>query len=56
MGTKISGNTGTLNYVTDIASFRTDGYRDTFNSKFKWKLDADSKLTLVVNAPMPMTS
>lgn len=57
IGTKISGDTGTLNYVADIASFRTDGYRDhsaakrdTFNSKFKWKLDADSKLTLVVNA------
>jgi len=57
IGTKLSGDTGTLNYVADISSFRTDGYRDhsaakrdTFNSKFKWKLDADSKLTLVINA------
>lgn len=56
IGTKISGDTGTLNYAADISSFRTDGYRDhsaakrdTFNGKFKWKLDADSKLTLVVN-------
>jgi len=57
IGTKLSGDTGKLNYVADISSFRTDGYRDhsaakrdTLNGKFKWALDADSKLTLVVNA------
>lgn len=56
ISTKFSGDTGTLNYVADIASFRTDGYRehsaakrDTFNSKFRWALDADSKVTLIVN-------
>ena len=57
IGTKISGDTGTLNYAADISSFRTVGYRDhsaakrdTFNRKFKWKQDADSKLTLIFNA------
>lgn len=57
IGTKLSGDTGKLNYVADISSFRTDGYRDhsaakrdTLNGKFRWALDADSKLTLVVNA------
>ncbi|MBI5862606.1 MAG: TonB-dependent receptor [Rhodocyclales bacterium] len=57
IGTKLAGDTGKLNYVADISSFRTDGYRDhsaakrdTLNGKFKWALDADSKLTLVVNA------
>ncbi|MDO8347638.1 MAG: TonB-dependent receptor [Rugosibacter sp.] len=57
IGTKLAGDTGKLNYVADISSFRTDGYRDhsaakrdTLNSKFKWALDANSKLTLVVNA------
>lgn len=56
IGTKLSGDTGALNYVTDISTFRTDGYRDhsaakrdTINGKFKWKLGTDSKLTLVVN-------
>lgn len=57
IGTKLSGDTGKLNYVADISSFRTDGYRDhsaakrdTLNGKFRWALDADSTLTLVVNA------
>lgn len=57
IGTKLSGDTGKLNYVADISSFRTDGYRDhsaarrdTLNGKFRWALDADAKLTLVVNA------
>lgn len=57
IGTKFSGDNGTLNYVADISSFRTDGYRDhsaakrdTVNGKFRWNPDADSKLTLVLNA------
>ncbi|MDD3380322.1 MAG: TonB-dependent receptor [Rugosibacter sp.] len=57
IGTKISGDTSALNYAADISSSHIVGYRDhsaakrdTFNSKFKWKLDSDSKLTLIFNA------
>jgi len=57
IGTKLAGDNGTLNYVVDASSFRTDGYRahsaakrDTFNSKLRWRPDADSTLTLVANA------
>ncbi len=57
IGTKLTGDNGTLNYVVDASSFRTDGYRahsaakrDTFNGKLRWHPDADSTLTLVANA------
>ncbi|PKO82954.1 MAG: TonB-dependent siderophore receptor [Betaproteobacteria bacterium HGW-Betaproteobacteria-11] len=57
IGTKLSGDNGTLNYVADLSTFRTDGYRDhsaakrtTLNTKFGWKPDADSKITLVLNS------
>jgi len=52
-----SGESGAVNYVTDIAHFQTDGYRDhsdaernNFNSKVRITLSDASKLTLVVNA------
>ena len=57
IGAKLAGDNGALNYVLDAASFRTDGYRehsaakrDTLNGKLRWHPDADSTLTLVVNA------
>lgn len=57
IGTKLAGDNGALNYVADLSTFRTDGYRDhsaakrtTLNTKFGWKPDADSKITLVLNA------
>lgn len=57
IGTKLTGDNGTLNYVVDASSFRTDGYRehsaakrDTFNGKLRWHPDVDSTLTLVANA------
>ena len=52
-----------MNYVVDATHFHTDGYRDhseaernIFNSKVRFDLDSDSKLTLVVNAIRPHSS
>ena len=57
LATKLSGDNGTLNYVVNAASLRTNGYRDhsaarrdNLNGKFNWRPDAESKLTLTVNA------
>lgn len=54
---KLSGDTGTINYVVNGARFRTDGYRDhsaarreTLNAKLKWKPAADTGLTLIANS------
>jgi iron complex outermembrane receptor protein len=53
---KLAGDNGALNYVLDVASFRTDGYRDhsaarrdTANGKLRWQPDDYSTLTLVLN-------
>jgi iron complex outermembrane receptor protein len=57
LSTKLSGDSGRFNYVADVSSFRTDGYRDhsaarrdNLNTKLRWKLPNDAALTLVVNA------
>ena len=57
IGAKVSGDNGTLNYVADVSSFRTDGYRDHsaakrdgVNAKLRARPDKDSSLTLVVNS------
>lgn len=57
LGTKVSGDTGSLNYVLDESSYTTDGYRDhsagkreVQNGKLRWNPDADSSVTLVLNA------
>ncbi len=57
LGLKASGERGTLNYLLNVSTFTTDGYRDhsktkrdTFNAKLGLRLDDDSKLTLVANA------
>lgn len=57
LGSKLSGDTGTLNYLIDASSYRTDGYRDhsagkrdLLNSKLRWQPDIDSSLTLAINA------
>ena len=57
LGTKASGDTGSLNYVFDVSSYTTDGYRDHSagkrelqNGKLRWNPDADSSVTLVLNA------
>ena len=56
LGTKVSGDNGTLNYLADVSSYRTHGYRDhssgkrdLLNSKLRWHPDSDSSLTLVFN-------
>ncbi len=57
IGTKFSGDNGTLNYLVDLSSFRTDGYRDhsaaqrdSINGKLRSRPDDQSTLTLVVNS------
>jgi len=57
LATKVSGDNGTLNYVADVSSFRTDGYRehsaarrDGVNAKLRAHPDNESSLTLVLNA------
>jgi iron complex outermembrane receptor protein len=57
IATKLSGDTGTLNYVVNGARFSTDGYRDhssatrqTLNAKLKWKPSADTGLTFTANS------
>jgi iron complex outermembrane receptor protein len=54
---KGAGDNGSVNYVVDATHFTTDGYRDhseaqrnILNSKVRFDLDGDSKLTLVANA------
>lgn len=56
IGTKFSGDNGALNYVVDLSSFRTDGYRnhsaakrDSVNTKLHVRPEDDSSLTLVLN-------
>ncbi|MDQ7996587.1 MAG: TonB-dependent receptor [Luteibacter sp.] len=50
------GTEGPVDYNIDFSHFRTSGYRDhsaarreSGNAKIGWKIDDDSKLTLVVN-------
>lgn len=57
LATKVSGDNGTLNYLADLSTYRTHGYRDhsagkrdLLNSKLRWRPDTDSSLTLVFNA------
>ncbi len=57
LGSKVSGDTGSLNYVADVSTYTTSGYRDHSagtrelqNGKLRWNPDADSSLTLVLNA------
>jgi len=57
LGTKFSGDNGMLNYLVDVSSFRTDGYRDhsaakrdSLNGKLRARPDDDSSLTLVLNS------
>ncbi len=57
LGTKVTGDNGTLNDVANASSYRTHGYRDhsvgkrnLVNSKLRWRPDTDSTLTLVFNA------
>lgn len=54
---KMSGESGPLNYLASIASFRTGGYRDhssarreSGNAKLRWTPDTDTRVTLVMNA------
>jgi iron complex outermembrane recepter protein len=56
-GTKLSGQTGRLNYVLDLSRAQTDGYRDwsraakeQANSKLKIALDGGGTLKLIANA------
>lgn len=56
IGTKFSGDTGALNYLVDLSSFRTEGYRDHsaarrdgVNGKLRARLNEDSSLTFVIN-------
>jgi iron complex outermembrane receptor protein len=58
LAAKVSGDTGSMNYVVNGARFRTDGYRDhsaakreTLNAKLKWKLAADTGLTVPATMP-----
>jgi len=57
VGVKFGGQSESLNYLVDVSTFETDGYRehsvasrDALNSKFRWSLDDGTRLTLVVNA------
>ena len=57
IGAKFSGDNGALNYVADLSSFRTDGYRDhsaaqrdSINAKLRSRPDDQSSLTLIVNS------
>ena len=57
IGTKFSGDNGSLNYLVDLSSFRTDGYRehsaarrDSINGKLRVRPDDQSSLTLVLNS------
>jgi iron complex outermembrane receptor protein len=57
IATKLSGDTGSLNYVADLARFSTDGYRDhsaakrdNLNAKLRWTLDNGARLSFVANA------
>src|SRR5579863_10312637 len=54
---KGAGDNGSVNYVIDATHFQTDGYREhseaernILNSKVRFELGSESKLTLVVNA------
>ena len=56
-GAKVSGDNGTINYLADLSTYSTHGYRDhssgkreLLNSKLRWRPDADSSLTMVFNA------
>ena len=57
LGTKLSGDNGTVNYAADVSSYSTHGYRDhsagkrdLVNGKLRLRPDTDSTLTLVLNA------
>ncbi len=57
IATKLSGDTGTINYVVNGASFRTRGSRDhssatreTLNARLKWKPSADTGLAFAANS------
>ncbi len=55
-GVVVGGQGGDLNYILDGSHFATDGYRDHsaasrdyLNGKFKYAVNQDTKLTLVLN-------
>lgn len=57
LAVKVSGDTGKLNYLASLSSFRTDGYRDhsaakreTGNARLRWSPDGDTRIGLVANA------
>lgn len=57
VGAKFSGDNGALNYLVDVSSFHTDGYRshsaakrDGVNTKLRVRPDDDSTLSLILNS------
>ena len=57
IGAQLSGSNGGLGYSLSSSRLRTDGYRDHSqterslgNAKLVWRVDADSKFTLVANS------
>lgn len=54
---KFSGDTGSINYVFDVARFETDGFRqhsavrrDNLNAKLRTELASGTRVTLVANS------
>ena len=57
LGAQVSGSNGGLGYNLSTSRLRTDGYRDHStterslgNAKLTWRVDADSKFTIVANS------
>ncbi len=57
LGAQVAGSSGNLGWTAGTSHFRTNGYRDHSatdrnlgNAKLTWKVDADSKLTVVANS------
>ena len=57
LGAQLSGANGGLGYTLSTSRLRTDGYRDHStterslgNAKLTWRVDADSKFTIVANS------
>lgn len=56
IGLKFGGQQSDLNYIANISRFDTDGYRehsaatrDTLNSKFRFDVSDDTRVTLIAN-------
>ena len=56
VGLKLGGQQGAVNYIFDVSSFDTDGFRDhsaatrdTANSKVRLDISEDTKVTLIAN-------